>query len=66
MIIRKEYRYDQPTSYTCDGICCAVDKSGNERECEMYLYYNGCEVDFYWNVWKKETIKNERKNTLLL
>lgn len=47
MIIRKEYRYDQPTSYTCDGICCAVDKSGHERECEMYLYYNGCEVDFY-------------------
>lgn len=46
MIIRKEYRYDQPTSYICDGICCAVDRSGNERECEMYLYYNGCEVDF--------------------
>lgn len=56
MIIKKEYRDDQPVTYVCDGICCAVDKNGNECECEMYLYYNGCEVNPYLG--QKRTVKN--------
>lgn len=56
MIIKKEYHEDNPPTYVCDGICCAVDKNGNECECEEYIYYNGCEVDLFGGV--KRIVEN--------